>query len=725
MTAATAYPYTLNRINLQQQQQQQSSSSSCTPTSSSVYPPTTTSAQVVTTTSTQPRQQPVVATAYVAGCGGTTSAAPLVVASAYVPSSTNNMTATAPSSATAAPILATAYTPTNELDDGLPHPSAPPMNPSYDPNYATGSGATGNNSYNADRDEFWEYSVRTFPNRQSETHCNCCGNAQPGGTVCSHSEPQAPSVASSSYSTMNQINSHMASISLGTGAYPDGIDLMSFSSPAPPVPATLPSSTTSGTMKVYIPPGTRPGQKLKVRSPAGDEVVKSIPNVSEWSYEVDGRPFFRSEFSSSQTAAPSTSAAPAMSATSITVKVHIPYGMGPGQRIKVLSPTGSEIIKAIPNQSEWAYEIDGRPFFRMSFGDNASNDATNNNYSTTTSSATTSYRPPPHSTARREFHTRTLTRYNPPPMRVVRAVFSKKNDNVLHLASFLDAVDLINLAQTCRLFGSAAGAAATDTDGVSLIEHAAHHLIESAPAHEQNWVLWKGRTTWVEVYHELLKLRAPPSFSSILGSGISHVNNNKYHVYVSLREQYRQQQLQEAIQQAKRQANLLIRRKRSRSKSLSSSAVSCVAIGNHIMSHGVHFVQFTMTCVEKIAFGIIRPFDEYWIDENSDSCIDGFSPFESRSDMIDATSSRRKYWGESNVHCCLYKTFPGTCEWTDWETTHQTIADWCGIEHALEGNGEKHRYQLVCRSIVSFSCHVCAHTALHFDCASQLVCYLI
>ena len=289
------------------------------------------------------------------------------------------------------------------------------------------------------------------------------------------------------------------------------------------------------------------------------------------------------------------------------------------------------------------------------------------------------------------------------------------DDNVLHLATFLDAVDLVILAQTCRRFGSESAAAATDTDDVSLIEHAAHQLIESAPAHEQNWVLCKkGKTTWVEVYHELLKLRAPPSFSSILGSGISHINNNKYHVYVSLREQYRQQQLKEAIQQAKRQAKLLIRRKRSRSKSLSSSAVSCVAIGNHIMSHGVHFVQFTMTCVEKIAFGIIRPFDEYWIDENSDSCIDGFSPFESRSDMIDATSSRRKYWGESNVHCCLYKTFPGTCEWTDWETTHQTIADWCGIEHALEGNGEKHIYQLVFHSIVSFSCHVCAHTALHF-----------
>eukprot|EP00573_Skeletonema_grethae_P012812 CAMPEP_0201693014 /NCGR_PEP_ID=MMETSP0578-20130828/5741_1 /ASSEMBLY_ACC=CAM_ASM_000663 /TAXON_ID=267565 /ORGANISM="Skeletonema grethea, Strain CCMP 1804" /LENGTH=293 /DNA_ID=CAMNT_0048178475 /DNA_START=23 /DNA_END=901 /DNA_ORIENTATION=- len=253
------------------------------------------------------------------------------------------------------------------------------------------------------------------------------------------------------------------------------------------------------------------------------------------------------------------------------------------------------------------------------------------------------------------------------------------DDNMLHIASFLDSVDLINLAQTCRRFGSAAA----DTEWprnawecLSLVEHAAHQLIESAPTHEHNWVYKKGRTTWVEVYHELLKLRALPSFNYILGSGIRHVNK-KNHVYVSLQEQYRQQQVQ--------QAKLLIRRKRSRSISLSSSAVSCVAIGNHIMSHGVHFVQFTMTRVEKIAFGIIRPFDEYWIDENSVDCMGGFSPFESWSDMIDATSSRRKNWGESNVHCCLYKTFPGTCEWTDWETTFQTIDDWCGMQHALEG----------------------------------------
>ena len=203
----------------------------------------------------------------------------------------------------------------------------------------------------------------------------------------------------------------MANISLGTGTYPNGININSSSAPPPPSSS---SSSTAGVMKVHIPNGMRPGQRIKVRSPTGSEVVKTIPNQSEWSYETDGRPFFRMEFGSSQTTVSSATSAPATSAVS-TMKVHIPNGMGPGQRIKVRSPTGSEVVKTIPNQSEWNFETDGRPFFRMEFGGSQTN-ATNNSYTTTSSSSSTSSRPPPHSTTWREFHSRAPTRYNPPPI---------------------------------------------------------------------------------------------------------------------------------------------------------------------------------------------------------------------------------------------------------------------------------------------------------------------
>jgi hypothetical protein len=34
---------------------------------------------------------------------------------------------------------------------------------------------------------------------------------------------------------------------------------------------------------------------------------------------------------------------------------------------------------------------------------------------------------------------------------------------------------------------------------------------------------------------------------------------------------------------------------------------------------------------------------------------------------------RTKSWGESNVHCCLYYEFDGTCEWTNWDSTNEGI----------------------------------------------------
>ena len=190
---------------------------------------------------------------------------------------------------------------------------------------------------------------------------------------------------------------------------------------------------------------------------------------------------------------------------------------------------------------------------------------------------------------------------------------------VLHIASFLAAVDILNAALTCRRFGSAAAGTAADDDRhpSSLMEQGSRQLIDAAPAYERSWVLpYKKNpscssttpTSWIGLYHELLKLRTPPTFNTILGRGIKHINNNKHHVYVSLREQYQEQQLQDAKR--------LILRKRHRlmssagSTDNSNSYVSCVAIGNHIMRAGKHYVKFTMTRVEKISFGIIRPIDE-------------------------------------------------------------------------------------------------------------------
>ena len=249
------------------------------------------------------------------------------------------------------------------------------------------------------------------------------------------------------------------------------------------------------------------------------------------------------------------------------------------------------------------------------------------------------------------------------------------DDVVIHITSFMDAFDMLNVALTCRRFGFA-------VVDLSLVEQGARQLIECSTTLEQSWVPYKkGKTTWIGLYHELVKLRSPPSFSSILGSGINYVNQNKYHLYLSsLREQYRQQQIDLAKWHLNRRRNSFIN-----DSMISGSTVSCAAIGNHVMSHGIHFVKFTMTRVEKIAFGIIRPLDDYW----GERALVGkcFSPL----DWLDKSIwSRKKNWGNSNIHCCLYNAFPGSCQWTDWKTTSETIDNWCGMESALEGESEEH-----------------------------------
>lgn len=93
------------------------------------------------------------------------------------------------------------------------------------------------------------------------------------------------------------------------------------------------------------------------------------------------------------------------------MRVHIPNGMQPGQKIKVRSPDGKEVVKTIPPRSEWL--LDGtKPFFRMQFGSTpaaAAHGASNNGYGSQTA-------PPPHSTSWREFHTHAPSHFNPLPL---------------------------------------------------------------------------------------------------------------------------------------------------------------------------------------------------------------------------------------------------------------------------------------------------------------------
>lgn len=104
------------------------------------------------------------------------------------------------------------------------------------------------------------------------------------------------------------------------------------------------------------------------------------------------------------------------------MRVHIPNGMQPGQQIKVRSPDGKEIVKAIPPQSEWHYD-GARPFFRMQFGAQApistvavaaGSAAASSAYGAQTTAAAHEVPPPPHSVTWREMYNTAQSNYNAP-----------------------------------------------------------------------------------------------------------------------------------------------------------------------------------------------------------------------------------------------------------------------------------------------------------------------
>ncbi|KAL3806078.1 hypothetical protein ACHAXA_008526 [Cyclostephanos tholiformis] len=64
--------------------------------------------------------------------------------------------------------------------------------------------------------------------------------------------------------------------------------------PPPPSYHTPPSSSIVGVVRVPVPNGMSPGERIRVRLPDGTEVVHAIPHTSEWQYDGGGRtvPYF-------------------------------------------------------------------------------------------------------------------------------------------------------------------------------------------------------------------------------------------------------------------------------------------------------------------------------------------------------------------------------------------------------------------------------------------------
>jgi len=338
-----SYPAQRNRTNQQHQHQGQTAAlptnhgvHNPSPIPSSVYqsngiavapsrPAISTAIATAAPTTAVANTTPVTATAYVP-VQSQGVAAPAVAISYVSGSYGDSGNSHNNSSGNNAPVMATVYNPnatttsnyataSAPVMDSFPPPVAPPPSSQLtSSHYSSNSFTNGNQNYNMDESKFWECPRCTFPNLRTESSCKGCGGSIPPGmlrpsVVGGNAASNAAAVAAASsagqshhhyQSSVNHVNDQMAGMNFETSGSVGGHHKYNSSS------NTNSTQQKSGIMRVPIPPGMQPGQKIKVRSPDGREVIKPIPPRSEWVYDSGGgsNPFFRIQFGPSVSSTP-------------------------------------------------------------------------------------------------------------------------------------------------------------------------------------------------------------------------------------------------------------------------------------------------------------------------------------------------------------------------------------------------------------------------------------
>ena len=235
---------------------------------------------------------------------------------------------------------------------------------------------------------------------------------------------------------------------------------------------------------------------------------------------------------------------------------------------------------------------------------------------------------------------------------------SFNNDIVIRFASYLCSRDLVSLALTCRKFGSSQ----THDSGSSLMEDTAYQIICNATEEEREAIPKLAHQSYMEVYSELEKHRAPRVFSQLIGEGITHAtHDDESHI-------------------------------------IFVSGCKSTAICNHVMRAGKHYATFTIMEESSRRIGIVRPLNNL---ENSSSDDDS----EENSSIIDVWNSypggRRFFdpfipkfeenesnellerWGEDGVdYCSLTVLNRGApCFWCSWQPEDgRKMCRWNGSE---------------------------------------------
>ncbi|EJK75310.1 hypothetical protein THAOC_02967 [Thalassiosira oceanica] len=227
------------------------------------------------------------------------------------------------------------------------------------------------------------------------------------------------------------------------------------------------------------------------------------------------------------------------------------------------------------------------------------------------------------------------------------------NDLLLRCASYLDADGLVQLGRTSARFGIPQAGQQR-----SLANEAARQQFQQSATNEERSRLTKyDDESDVGLLRALEQLRRPLCFDELVGYGFSPQEHPASVTCATYDEGW-------------------------------STAVS-----GHVMRGGRHFVEFVIDTAERrpaVQLGIMRLV----------SLTDGIhmvTDWEWNVDPVFASSSyiplvseklrsqRTARWGVSNVHCCTYYCYNGSCYWTDWDN-EKGLSSWQGQE-GLEGSG--------------------------------------
>jgi len=229
------------------------------------------------------------------------------------------------------------------------------------------------------------------------------------------------------------------------------------------------------------------------------------------------------------------------------------------------------------------------------------------------------------------------------------------NDILLSIAPFLDCSELANLALTCRGFGSK-----MDHDW-SLVEKVARQMINRSQTEEERDALprYDGES-WIALLYELQMLRSLLTFDQLIGDRIEYVCGDRSCVTSSNDDG---QNFTEEW----------------------SGTPQTAICSNHIMRSGKHYAAFRITGSTRFCSyfwpGVVRPIHG-WDEEG----LRMFSFWDSNY-FAALRGEWTDQWGESNVNCCMYNSFEGTCTWGDWQASTRHKVEWSGMQSLCMEDG--------------------------------------